>query len=80
MKIKLKSGLLESGMTKEKENETKAHLLEIRRANNLNFITKDRHAYWIDSSIIKMMKSKEEKYTNLRLTQALLYIMCWKFI
>ena len=58
---KLKSGLLESGMTKEKENETKAHLLEIRRANNLPFITKDRHAYWIDSSVIKMMKSKEEK-------------------
>lgn len=54
-------GKLKSGMTKENENETKAHLLEIRRANNLHFITKDRHAYWIDSSIIKMMKSKEEK-------------------
>lgn len=71
---KLKSGLLESGMTKEKENETKAHLLEIRRANNLNFITKDRHAYWIDSSIIKMMKSKEEKiYESTTSTSASIY-------
>ena len=58
---KLKSGLLESGMTKEKENETKAHLLEIKRVNNLPFITKDRHAYWIDSSAIKMRQSKESR-------------------
>lgn len=58
---RLKSGLLESGMTKEKENEAKAHLLEIKRINNLPFITKDRHAYWIDSSVIKTRQSKEEK-------------------
>lgn len=51
-------GKLESGITKEKESERKAHLLEINRINNLHFITKERHAYWIDSSYIKMNNSK----------------------
>lgn len=53
-------GKLKSGITKQKEDEAKAHLLEIKRINNLNFITKDRHAYWIDSSYIKMNNSKIE--------------------
>lgn len=52
---------LESGMTKEKENEEKAHLLEIKRTNNLSFITKDKHAYWIDSSSVKLPQSRETK-------------------
>lgn len=71
---RLKSGLLESGMTKEKENEAKAHLLEIKRINNLPFITKDRHAYWIDSSVIKTRQSKEEKiYESMTSTSTSIY-------
>ena len=58
---KLKSGLLELGMTKEKENETKAHLLEIKRVNNHSFITKSKHAYWIDSSDIIVGQNRAEK-------------------
>lgn len=51
-------GKLKSGMTKE--NEEKAHSLEIKRVNNLPFITKDKHAYWIDSSYIKIKQNKDE--------------------
>lgn len=71
---RLKSGLLESGMTKEKENEEKSHLLEIKRANNIPFITKSKHAYWIDSSYIKIRQNKEEEiYESMISTSTSIY-------
>ena len=50
------------------------NLLEIKRTNNLPFINKDRHAYWIDSSVIKMKKSREEKiYESMTSTSTSIY-------
>lgn len=72
---RLESGLLESGMTKEKENEDKAHLLEIKRVNNnYDFITKYKHAYWIDSSVIKTSPNKPENiYESMISTSTSIY-------
>lgn len=50
---------LNAGIPKDKENEVKAHQLEIKRTNGLSFIKRDRHAYWIDSSEIKLSQNKK---------------------
>ncbi|PPS22772.1 AAA domain-containing protein [Brachyspira murdochii] len=50
---------LNAGIPKDKEDEVKAHQLEIKRTNGLSFIKRDRHAYWIDSSEIKLSQNKK---------------------
>ena len=52
-------GKLELGIPKDKENILKDHKLEIKRTNRLSFIKRDRHAYWIDSSEIKLSQNKK---------------------
>ncbi|WP_157151823.1 AAA domain-containing protein [Brachyspira sp. SAP_772] len=54
-------GKLESGI-KDKENIIKDHKLEIKRTDNLPFISRNKHAYWIDSSSIK---TSDNKYENI---------------
>lgn len=50
---------LNAGIPKDKEDEVKAHQLEIKRTNGLSFIKRNRHAYWIDSSEIKLSQNKK---------------------
>ena len=51
---------LNAGVPKDKEDEVKAHQLEIKRTNGLSFIKRDRHAYWIDSSEIKLSQNQRK--------------------
>ena len=55
-------GRLELGIPKDKENILKNHKLEIKRIDNLPFILPNKHAYWIDSSSIKI---SENTYENI---------------
>lgn len=50
---------LKAGVPKDKEDTVKDHQLEIKRTNRLSFIKRDRHAYWIDSSEIKLSQNKK---------------------
>ncbi|MEI0509558.1 AAA domain-containing protein [Brachyspira intermedia] len=50
---------LKAGIPKDKEDTVKDHQLEIKRTNRLSFIKRDRHAYWIDSSEIKLSQNKK---------------------
>lgn len=43
---------LENGLSTEDEKEAKRHDLTIRGVDNSTFILPDRHAYWIDSSVL----------------------------
>ncbi|PTY39399.1 AAA domain-containing protein [Brachyspira hampsonii] len=51
---------LNAGVPKDKEDEVKDHQLEIKRTNGLSFIKRDRHAYWIDSSEIKLSQNQRK--------------------
>ncbi|MEI0445721.1 AAA domain-containing protein [Brachyspira intermedia] len=53
-------GKLELGIPKDKENILKDHKLEIKRTDNLPFILPNKHAYWIDSSSIKILENTYE--------------------
>ena len=51
---------LNAGIPKDKEGTAKDHQLEIKRTNGLSFIKRDRHAYWIDSSEIKLSQNQRK--------------------
>ena len=51
---------LKAGVPKDKEDTVKDHKLEIKRTNRLSFIKRDRHAYWIDSSEIKLSQNQKK--------------------
>ncbi|MEI0797133.1 AAA domain-containing protein [Brachyspira intermedia] len=50
---------LKAGIPKDKEDTVKDHQLEIKRTNGLSFIKRDKHAYWIDSSEIKLSQNQK---------------------
>ena len=53
-------GRLKLGIPKDKEDILKDHKLEIKRTDNLPFILPNKHAYWIDSSSIRISENTYE--------------------
>ncbi|WP_300369568.1 AAA domain-containing protein [Brachyspira sp.] len=50
---------LKAGVLKDKEDTVKDHQLEIKKTDGSSFIRSDRHAYWIDSSEIKLSQNNK---------------------
>ena len=71
---------LNAGIPKDKEGTAKDHQLEIKRTNGLSFIKRDRHAYWIDSSEIKISQNQKRLYMNQQVRLVLLFIMYLRHI
>ena len=71
---------LKAGVPKDKEDTVKDHQLEIKRTNGLSFIKRDRHAYWIDSSEIKISQNQKRLYMNQQVRLVLLFIMYLRHI